>query len=94
MRACMCGHGFIEELGLTAVDSMAIGHISEIEEPPLRVRGVRHKTRKNLRVGVMKAYFKGRGLFAFEFVDVIHNGVSAVRERWRLPGRRTEIATW
>ena len=28
-----------EEFGLAAVEDIAIGHISEVEEPPLRVGG-------------------------------------------------------
>ena len=51
----VCGHvcddvafAMSEELGLTAVENTTIGHISDVEEPPLRVSDVKHKARKDL----------------------------------------------
>ena len=78
------------KFGLTAVENTTIGHISEVEEPPLRVSNVKHKTRKDLWEGGMKAESKGLvDLNAFEFVDVEHDDVNGVRDRLILPGRWT-----
>ena len=53
--------------------------ISEVEEPPLRVTDVKHKARKDLWEGAMKAEFKGLvDLHAFEFVGVVPDGVNVV----------------
>ena len=78
------------ELGLTAVENTTIGHISVLEEPPLRVSDVKHKAHKDLWEGTMKAEFKGLvDLNVAEFIDV--NIVSA---RWVLPGRWIKMTTW
>jgi len=59
-----------QELGLAAVENIAIGHISEVEEPPLRVSDVKHTTRKDLWGGTMTTEFKGFvDLNTFRFVD-------------------------
>ena len=37
-----------EKADLTAVENSTMGHIREVEEPPLRVSDVKHKARKDL----------------------------------------------
>ena len=71
------------ELGLIVVENTTIGHISEVEEPPLRVSDVKYKARKDLWEGAMQAEFKGLvDLNVFEFVDVVPDGVNVVSARW------------
>ena len=72
-----------EEFGLTAVDDITIGHMSEVEEPPLRVGDVEYKNLRGVWEDAMGAEFKGLvGLNAFEFVDVVPDGVNVVSARW------------
>ena len=69
--------------------------ISEVEEPPLRVTDVKHKARKDLWEGTMKAEFKGLvGLNAFEFVDVVPDSVNVVSARWVFVWKWTKMAIW
>ena len=72
-----------EEFGLAAAEDITIGHISEVEEPPLRVGDVKYKILTWVWEDTMRAKFKGLvGLNAFEFVDVVPNGVNVVCARW------------
>ena len=72
-----------EEFGLAAVEDITIGHISEVEEPPLRVGDVKYKNLRGVWEDAMRAEFKGLvSLNAFEFVDVVPNGVNVVSARW------------
>ena len=84
-----------EELGLTAIENTTIGRISEVEEPPLCVSDVKHKTRKDLWEGAMKAEFMGLvDLNAFEFVDVVPDGVNVVSARWVFAWKVDKDVTW
>ena len=72
-----------EEFGLAAVEDITIGHISEVEEPPLRVGDVKYKNLRSVWEDATRAEFKGLvGLNAFEFVDVVPDGVNVVSARW------------
>ena len=72
-----------EEFGLAAVEDITIGHISEVEEPPLRAVDVKYKNLRGVWEDAMRAEFKGPGgLNAFEFVDVVLDGVNVVSARW------------
>ena len=72
-----------EEVGLAAVEDITIGHISEVEKPPLRVGDVKYKNLGGGWEDAMRAGFKGLvGLNAFEFVDVVPDGVNVVSARW------------
>ena len=72
-----------EEFGLAAVKDITIGHISEVEEPLLRVGDVKYKNLRGVWEDAMRAEFKGLvGLNAFEFVDVVPDGVNVVSARW------------
>ena len=74
-----------EEFGLAAVEDTTIGHISEVEEPPLRVGDVTYKNLRGVWEGAIRAEYKGLvGLNAFEFVDVVPGGVNVVSTRWVL----------
>ena len=74
-----------EEFDLAAVENITIGHISEVEEPPLRVGDVKYKNLRGVWEDAMRAEFKGLvGLNAFEFVDVVPDGVNVVSARWLL----------
>ena len=74
-----------EEFGLAAVEDITSGHISELEEPPLRVGDIKHKNLRGVWEDAMRAEFKGLvGLNAFEFVDVEPDGVNVVSARWVL----------
>ena len=71
-----------EGLGLAAVEDITIGHISEVEEPPLRVGDVKYKNLRGVWEDAMRAEFKGLvGLNAFEFVDVVPEGANVVSAR-------------
>ena len=64
-----------EEFGLAAVEDITIGHISKVEEPPLRVGDVKYKNLRGVWEDTMRAEFKGLvGLNAFESVDVVPGG--------------------
>ena len=72
-----------EEFGLAAFEDITIGHISEVEEPPLCVGDVKYKNLRGVWEGAMRAEFKGLvGLNAFEFVDVVPDCVNVVSARW------------
>ena len=73
-----------QEFGLTAVEDITIGHISEIEEPPLRVGDVKYKNLRGVWDDEMRAELKGlvAGLNAFEIVDVVPDGVNVISARW------------
>ena len=72
-----------EEFGVAAVEDTTIGHISEVEGPPLRVGDVKYKNLVDMWEDAMMAEFKGLvGLNAFEFVDVVPDGVNVVSARW------------
>ena len=72
-----------KELGLAAVEDITFGHISEVEEPPLRVGDVRYKDLGGVWEDAMRAEFKGfAGLNAFELVDVVPDGVNVFSARW------------
>ena len=72
-----------EEFGLAAVEDITIGHISEVEEPPLRVGVVKYKNLRGVWAVAIRAEFKALvGLNAFEFVDVVPDGVNVVSDRW------------
>ena len=72
-----------EEFGLAAVEDTTIGRISEVEEPPLHVGDVKYKNLRSVWEDAMRAEFKGLvGLNAFEFVDVVPDGVNVVSARW------------
>ena len=72
-----------EEFSLAAVEDITIGHISEVEEPPLRVGNVKYKNITGVWEDALRAEFKGLvGLNAFEFVDVVPDGVNVVSDRW------------
>ena len=72
-----------EEYGLAAVEDITIGHISEVEEPPLRVGDVKYKNLRDVWEEAMMAEFEGLvGLNAFEFVDMVPDGVNVVSARW------------
>ena len=72
-----------EEFGLAAVEDITIGHISEVEEPPLCVDDVKYNNVGGVWEDAMRAEFKGlAGLNAFEFVDVVPDGVNVVSARW------------
>ena len=72
-----------EEFGLAAVEDITIGHIiSEVGEPPLRIGGVKCKNLRGVWEDAMRAEFKRLvGLNAFEFVDVVPDGVNVVSAR-------------
>ena len=75
--------GTSEEFGLTAVEDITFGHISEVEEPPLRVGDVKYKNLRRVWEDTTRAEFKGLvGLNAFEPVDVVPDGVNVVSARW------------
>ena len=68
---------------MAVVEDTTIGHISEVEEPPLRVGDVKYKNLRGVWEDAMRAEFKGLvGLNAFEFVDVVPDGVNVVSARW------------
>ena len=72
-----------EEFGLAAVEDITIGHISEVEEPSLRVGGVKYKHLRSVWEDAMRAEFKALvGLSAFEFVDVVPDCVNVASARW------------
>ena len=72
-----------EDFGLAAVEDITIGHISEVEEPPLRVGDVKYKNLRGVWEDAMRAEFMGLvGLNAFQFGDVVSDGVSVVSARW------------
>ena len=72
-----------EEFGLAVVEDITIGHISEVEEPPLRVGDVKFNNLRGVWENAMRAEFEGLvGLNAFEFVDVVPGGVNVVSARW------------
>ena len=72
-----------EEFGLAAVEDITIGHISEVEEPPLHVGDVKYKNLRKVWEDAMRAEFKGPvGLNALEFVDVVSDGVNVVSAQW------------
>ena len=72
-----------EEFGLAAVEDITIGHISKVEEPPLRVRDAKYKNLRGVWEDAMRAEFKGLvGLNAFQFVDVVPDGVNVLSARW------------
>ena len=72
-----------EEFGSAAVENITIGHISEVEEPPLRVGDVKYKNLRGVWEDAMRAKSKGLvDLNAFEFVDVVPDGVNVVSARW------------
>ena len=48
-----------EEFGLAAVEDITIGHISEVEETPLRVGNVKYKNLRGVWEDAMRAEFKG-----------------------------------
>ena len=71
-----------EEFGLAAVEDITIGHISEVEEPPLRVGDAKYKNLRGVWEDAMRTESKGLvGLNAFEFVDVVPDGVNVVSAR-------------
>ena len=71
-----------EEFSLVAVEDITIGHISEVKKPPLRVGDVKYKNLRGVWEDAMRAEFKGLlGLNAFEFVDVVPDGVNIVSAR-------------
>ena len=67
-----------EEFGLAAVEDITIGHMSEVEEHI--VGYVKYKLHKGVWEDPMRAEFKG--LFAFEFADVVPDGVNIVSAQW------------
>ena len=68
---------------MAAVEDITIGHISEVEEPPLRVGDVKYENLRGVWEDAMRAEFKGLvGLIAFELVDVVPDGVNVVNARW------------
>ena len=68
-----------EEFGLAAVEDITIGHIIEVEEPPLLVGDVKYKNLRGVWEDAVRAEFKGLvGLNAFEFVVVVPDGVNVV----------------
>ena len=72
-----------EEFGLAVVEDITIGHISELEEPPLRVGDVKYKNLRGVWEDATMAEFKGLvSLNASEFVDVVPDGVNVVSARW------------
>ena len=75
-----------EEFGLAAVEDITSGHISELEEPPRRVVGdIKCKNLRGVWEDAMRAEFKGLvDLNAFDFVDVVPDGVNVVSARWVL----------
>ena len=53
--------------------------MSEVEKPPLRVGDVKYKIVTGVWENSMRAEFKGLvGLNAFEFVELVHDGVNVV----------------
>ena len=71
-----------EEFGLAAVEDITIGHISEVEEPLLRVGDVNYKNLRGVWEDAMRVEFKELvGLNAFEIVDVVPDGVNVVSAR-------------
>ena len=72
-----------EEFGLAAVEDITIGRIREVEELPLRVGGAKYENLRGVWEDAMRAEFEGLvGLNAFEFVDVVPDGVNVVSVRW------------
>ena len=72
-----------EEFGLAAVEDITIGRISEVEEPQLRVGDVKYKNFRGMWEDAMMAEYKGLvGLNAFEFVDVVPDGVNVISALW------------
>ena len=73
-----------EEFGLAAVENITIGHISKVEESTFRVGDVKYKNLRGVWEDAIRAEFKGLvGLNAFEFVDVVPDGVNVViSARW------------
>ena len=72
-----------DEFGLAAVEDTTIGHISEVEEPSLRVGDVKYKILRCVWEDAMRAEFKGLvSLNAFELVDVVPDGVNVISARW------------
>ena len=76
-----------EEFGLAVVEDITIGHMSEVEEHI--VGYVKYEIHKGVCEDAMRAEFKGLvGLNAFEFADVVPDGVNVVsvclegRQRW------------
>ena len=74
-----------EKFGLAVVEDITIGHVSKIEEPPLRVGDVVYKTFRGVWEDAMREEFEELvGVNAFEFVDVVPDGVNVVSTRWVL----------
>ena len=72
-----------QEFGLAAVEATTIGHISLVEEAPLRVGDVKYTVRRGVWENATREEFKGLvDLNAFEFVDVVLDGVNVVSARW------------
>ena len=68
-----------EEFDLAAVEDITIGRISEVKEPQLRVGDVKYKNFRGMWEDATRAEYKGLvGLNAFEFVDVVPDGVNVV----------------
>ena len=71
-----------EEFGLAAVEDITIGHISEVDKPPLRAGDAKYNNLRGVWEEAMRAEFNGVvGLNVFEFVDVVPDGVNIVRAR-------------